>query len=282
MRRALPVLSLLLTSLCPVAVEAQSVNPRYWSESWRGWHFYEDPQPEAQARPAPTPRAVSPAFKPKAASAEKAPELVEFELLQKTLEETRNIAVMRPTESNVRRYMELEARVVARASTFADMAQRVAWATPALDPTLQGRPVNAKALEVFEQQQLAQRGDAIGALGRDHVLFFFFRGDCPYCHAFSSTLEAFQARYGIKVVAISMDGGQMPGFPDARRDNGIATTLKVSQVPAVYLAQPFTGDITPIGFGVLSEAQLLERIATVSAPVAEAARSLPGRQAVLQ
>lgn len=55
------------------------------------------------------------------------------------------------------------------------------------------------------------------------------------------------------------------GFADARLDNGIATTLRVSQVPAVYLAQPFTGKISPIGFGVLSEAQLLERISIVAA-----------------
>ena len=114
------------------------------------------------------------------------------------------------------------------------------------------------------------------------MLFFFFRGDCPYCHAFAPTLEAFQARHGIKVVAISVDGGGMPGFPDARRDNGIATTLKVSQVPAVYLAQPFTGKITPIGFGVLSETQLLERIATVSAAATDAATPLNGRHAGLR
>jgi conjugal transfer pilus assembly protein TraF len=282
MKSALLILSLILVTLCSVDANAQAIPARYWSDAWRGWHFYEDPEPDAEDRPAPAPRIASPAPKPKAANAAKSPEIVEFELLQKTLEETRNIAVMRPTEANVRRYMELEARVVARASTFADMAQRVAWATPELDPTLQGRPVNAKALEVFEQQQLAQRGDSIGALGRDHVLFFFFRGDCPYCHAFAPTLEAFQARYGIKVMAISVDGGAMPGFPDARRDNGIATTLKVSQVPAVYLAQPFTGKITPIGFGVLSETQLLERIAIVSVPAAEAEQPLPGRQAVLQ
>ena len=156
---------------------------------------------------------------------------------------------MRPTEANARRYMELEAKVVARASTFADMAQRTRWATPELDPSLQGRPVNSKALEVFDQLQMSQRSESMGALGRDHVLFFFFRGDCPYCHAFAPTLEAFQARHGIRVVAISVDGRSMPGFPDARRDNGIATTLKVTQVPAIYLAQPFTGTITPIGFG---------------------------------
>jgi conjugal transfer pilus assembly protein TraF len=113
------------------------------------------------------------------------------------------------------------------------------------------------------------------------VLFFFFRGDCPYCHAFAPTLEAFQARHGIRVVAISVDGGSMPGFPDARRDNGIATTLKVTQVPAIYLAQPFTGTITPIGFGVLSETQLVERIAIVAAAPNGPAASLPVRQAGL-
>ena len=279
MKHTLLICALVLAVLWPIAARAQTAASPYWSDTWRGWHFYEDPEPDTQDRPAPSPKVASPTAKPKAT---RPPELAEFERLQKTLEETRNIAIMRPTEANVRRYMELESRVVARASTFADVAQRVAWATPELDPTLQGRPVNAKALEVFEQQQMSQRTENIGTLGRDHVLFFFFRGDCPYCHAFAPTLGAFEARYGIKVVAISIDGGTMPGFPDARRDNGIATTLKVSQVPAVYLAQPFTGKITPIGFGVLSEAQLLERITIVSSQVAEAAPSVPTSQAVLR
>ena len=106
------------------------------------------------------------------------------------------------------------------------------------------------------------------------MLFFFYRSDCPYCHAFAPTLAAFQARHGIQVVAISVDGGPLPSFPNARPDNGIATALKVSQVPAVFLAQPFTGRITPIGFGVLSESQLLERLAIVSTPQGEA--MLPG------
>lgn len=237
---------------------------RYWADSWRGWHFYEAPaEHELPVPPGKTTATAPPT------QAQRAPELLEFERLQKTLEETRNIAIMRPTEANVRRYMELESQVVARASYFADIAQRVAWATPQLDPTLQGRPVNAKALEVFEQTELVDRSRAIADLGKDHVLFFFYRSDCPYCHAFAPTLAAFQARHGIQVVAISVDGGPLPGFPNARPDNGIATTLRVSQVPAVFLAQPFTGKISSIGFGVLSESQLLERIAAVSAPQAE-------------
>ena len=276
LHRCLVALAVGLFSLSGVAT-AQEVPKRYWSEAWRGWHFYEEPEQE-------TPAAKPAAAPPKATPTQpaRAPELVEFERLQKTLEERRNIAIIWPTEANVRHYMELESQVVARASTFADVAQRVAWSTPELDPTTQGRPVNAKALEVFEQQQLAERSRSVVDLARDHVLIFFFRSDCPYCHAFAPTLAAFQARYGIRVEAVSVDGGAMPGFAEARRDNGIATALRVTQVPAVYLAQPFTGKITPIGFGVLSESQLLERISAVSAPgydamVPSATRQLDAR-----
>ena len=243
--------------------DVSTAAPGYWSDSWRGWHFYEEPEPEQEPAP---PGKKETAPPPAPATPMRAPELVQFDRLQKALEQYRNIAIIAPTEANVRRYMELEAKVVARASYFADVAQRVAWATPELDPTLQGRPVNAKAIEVFEQEQLGTRSQAMAELGKDHVLFFFFRGDCPYCHAFAPTLQAFQQRHGIPVVGISIDGGPMPGFPDAKTDNGIARTLNVTQVPAVFLAQPYTGKIAPIGFGVLSESQLLERISSVSNP----------------
>lgn len=242
----------------------------YWGDSQRGWHFYEDPEPPQQPQRDKTPSSKTGAKE----ATKKAPELVLFERLQKQLEEYRNIAIMNPTEHNVRRYMELEARMMNQASLFADITQRVAWASPELDPTLQGRPVNANALGVYEHNLLEKRSNAIGALGKDHVLFFFFRSDCPYCHAFAPTLAAFQAKHGINVVAISLDGGTIPGFANPRRDNGIANTLKVDQVPAVFLAQPFTGKITPIGFGVLSESQLLERISIVSSP--ESAQMVPG------
>ena len=255
----------LFITLCTLTVTAAAAAqdaPPYWGDRQRGWHFYEVPEPIENVRPQAAPPAISNVTKP--------PEIKQFELLQKKLEETRNVAIMNPTEANVRRYMEIESRVVGKASVFADVAQRVAWATPELDPTLQGRPVNAKALEVFEQDQMSARARSLADLGADHVLFFFFRSDCPYCHAFAPTLQAFQARYGMNIVPISIDGGGIPGFPKPRRDNGIANTLNVTQVPAVFLAQPFTGKISPVGFGVLSESQLLERISLISTVATEA------------
>lgn len=249
------------------AVSAPALRHLFWEDFRRGWHFYEDPELAVQSAPPPKPA-------PKEIEAKRpdarAPELIEFEQLQKRLEEYRNIAIIRPTEDNVRRYMKLEAQVVRQASYFSDVAQRVAWASPDLDMTLEGRPVNSRAIEVFDREQTAARVQSLADLSRTHVLFFFFRSDCPYCHAFAPTLEAFQARYGLQIVPVSVDGKGLPNFPNYRRDNGIARTLQVTQVPAVFLAEPFTGKITPIGYGVLSESQLVERIATVSAPGAGA------------
>jgi conjugal transfer pilus assembly protein TraF len=249
----------------PSSAPAQTDRALYWHDHARGWHFYQDPvePPHPVLLKQPSPQASAPF---PASPDPRQLELDEFAHLQQTVEEYRKVAIMSPTEANVRRYMELEVQVTRQASHFADVAQRVAWANPELDMTLQGRPTNAQAIQVFDKEREDARTAQVTALSKTHVLLFFFRSDCPYCRSFAPILEAFEAHYGMQLVAISVDGGGLPNFPNFRRDNGIAHTLQVTQVPAVFLADPFTGVISPLGFGVLSETQLLERIATVSSP----------------
>lgn len=225
----------------------------------RGWHFYDDPAMHEPQKEVVPPAQVAPP-KPKPAAPQPPPEVKALRELQVQLEQLKAVAVMNPTVANVRRYMELESKVVRNASMFADVSQKVAWANPDLDPTTQGRPVNAQALEVFEQVQMQERSSALANIGTDHILMFFFRGDCPYCHAFGPVLRAFSTKYRIQVLPVSLDGGKVPGFADARTDNGSAGTLNVKQVPALFLAQPISGKIMPVGIGVLSERQLVERI----------------------
>lgn len=223
----------------------------------RGWHFYDDPAVHEPQKEIVTPAPVAP---PKPTGPQPPPEVKALRDLQVQLEQLKAVAVVHPTVANVRRYMELESKVLRNASLFADLSQKVAWANPDLDPTTQGRPVNAQALEVFEQVQMQERSSALANIGTDHILMFFFRGDCPYCHAYGPVLRAFSTKYRIQVLPVSLDGGAVPGFTNARTDNGTAATLNVKQVPALFLAQPITGKIMPVGFGVLSEGQLVERI----------------------
>jgi len=275
----------LLFSACG-AVLAQTSAPEgnarspFWIDNRRGWHFYEDPElPVEPVKPTvKEPAAV--ASQPK--TDRRPPELVEFEQLQKRLEEYRNVAIMRPTEQNVRRYLELEASVVNRATYFSDVAQRVAWASPDLDVSVQGRPTNYKALQVYDEEKRNARTGNLAALAADHVVLFFFRSDCKYCHAFAPTLEAFSRKHGLKIMPVSMDGGPIPGFKDYKVDNGISKKLGVQSVPATFLAKPFTGDITTIGFGVLSEVELIERITTVTSPGSDTMTPSISRKVALQ
>ena len=243
------------------------VDDSYWRDRERGWFWYDDPLPERNEGPKPKPKAVPTISAP---TAPKRPsELVEFEALQKRVEDLRNIAIINPSEQNIRNYLNIQNFVIEKASTFADVAQRVIWATPELDPTVTGRPVNAKALEVFDREQAGARTNTVAQLSQTHALFFFFRSDCPYCHQFAPLLKDFEAKFGLKIVPISVDGGGLPEFRSPRVDNGIARTLDVRQVPALFLAEPRGGKITPIGYGVLSESELLERIFVVTQPDAD-------------
>ena len=249
------------------ARDATRLDDSYWRDRERGWFWYDDPRP-AQTEPAkPEPSAIPSTNAP--ITPQRPRELLEFEALQRRIEDLRNIAIINPSERNVRNYLDIQNVVIEKASTFADVAQRVLWASPDLDPTVTGRPVNAKALEVFDREQAQARASNVAQLSQTHALFFFFRSDCPYCHQFAPLLKDFEARFGLSIVPISIDGGGLPAFRTPKVDNGIARTLDVRQVPALFLAEPRSGTITPIGYGVLSESELLERIHVVTRPDAD-------------
>jgi conjugal transfer pilus assembly protein TraF len=248
-------------------LQEEAAAQKYWADRERGWFWYQLPPPEPKKSKAPPPSTARAHAAPARPAA-----LIEFDALQKRVEELRNIAIIRPTERNIRNYLAVQAEVIDKASVFADVAQRVIWANPEFDYTVTGRPVNAKALEVFDRDQINAREGTATALAKDHALFFFFRSDCPYCHQFGPYLKEFEAKFGLAVVPISVDGGPLlPAFPNPKIDNGIARTLDVREVPALFLVEPGSGKIVPIGYGVLSESELLERLQVVSQPDADKA-----------
>jgi conjugal transfer pilus assembly protein TraF len=222
----------------------------YWHEHREGWFWYRDPVQ-------PKPRAPS-------AAPKKPKDLDDFDALQKRLEDLKRVAVMNPTDSNLLAYMRLQRRVMDKSQVFADRWQRLVWSVPDLDYGINGRPTNAMAIHVFDDQQRDRDARSVRSLAATHGLIFVFRSDCPFCHRFAPILKRFEQEFGIKVLAISMDGGTLPEYPDARPDNGIAARLQARSVPALYLTQPSRRDIRPVGFGLMSDTELLERVATLA------------------
>ncbi|NJM44656.1 MAG: conjugal transfer protein TraF [Brachymonas sp.] len=146
---------------------------------------------------------------------------------------------------------------------FADVWRRTLWNNPELDYSQRGgRPTGAVAVNSFDKQYQGTMRSSIAALSQTHGVYFFFRGDCPYCHAMAPTLKMLEQQHGLKIIAISMDGGSLPQFPRAVKDAGQSQQIGVKSVPSFFLVKPSDRSIYPLGTGVISYTDLEDRIYT--------------------
>ena len=188
-----------------------------------GWHFYCDRQEEepAEAQPAPAQPAPQP---PPTSAAERILEL------RKALEEARAEAVLNPTREKVAAYLELQRAALQRAAVFSDAFRRTVWATPELDYTLR-RPVGALAKRLWSDERRADVAGALAGLGERYGLIYLGHTDCGGCRVFGPLLRAFARRHGLDVLAVSLTGGPLEGWPDAVSDNGRAERLGLAGTP---------------------------------------------------
>ena len=84
---------------------------------------------------------------------------------------------------------------------------------------------------------------------------------------FGPLLRAFAQRHGLDVLAVSLTGEALEGWPEAVPDNGQAARLGLAgtPVPAVVLFDTRTKAVIPVGFGVMAEDQLAMRIFALTA-----------------
>ncbi len=234
------------------AADAHEAPAPYWTQHRDGWFWYQDPSPAPRTR-----------AQPRDAQRQT---LAAFHAMQARLETLKQLAVMAPSESNLLAYMHYQRFVMQKSETFAARWQRLVWQSPALDYGLTGRPTNALAVNVFDDAARAREADTVRALAQTHGLLWVFRSDCPFCHRFAPILKRFETDFGMTVLAVSTDGGRLPEYPDALRDNGLVARLAPRVVPALYLTRPADHDIRAVGFGLLSGRELLERIAALAPP----------------
>ena len=224
----------------------------YWLRNRDGWFWYRDPPPPAA-------KAL-----PKPAAPRQPPELGEFEAMQKRLEDLKRVAVVNPTDANLLAYMRFQRLVMNKSEAFAERWQRLVWAVPDLDYSLTGRPTNAMAIGVFDEQAQERQVLRIRALSATHGLLFIFRSDCPYCHRFAPIVKRFEQEFGMLVFPVSLDGKGLPEYPNPQPDNGTAARLNASVVPALYLTAPSKREIRPVGFGLMALSDLIERVAALA------------------
>jgi len=140
------------------------------------------------------------------------------------------------------------------------------WATPELDYTLR-RPVGALAKQVWSDGRRQARDAALARLGERYGLIYLGHAGCAGCKVFGPLLRAFAQRHGLDVLAVSLSGEALEGWPEAVADNGRAARLGLGNapVPALVLFDTATKRVIPVGFGVMAEDQMAERIFALTA-----------------
>ena len=224
-----------------------------------GWHFYCD-RPEEDAEAAPQPQVPAPTALPGMSAMER------ILAMRERLEEARAAAILDPTPAKVTAYLRMQQAMLQRAAAFSDAFRRTVWATPEVDYTLT-RPVGALAKQVWGEARREERDAALAKLSERYGLIYLGHTDCIGCKVFGPLLRAFALRHGLDVLAVSMSGGPLEGWPEAMPDNGRAARLGLggAPLPAVALFDTVTKQVLSVGFGVLAEDQLAERIFVLTA-----------------
>lgn len=214
------------------------------------WFYCERPEraPEKSGAPRPEPSAAE-----------------RLTAITRQLDELKARAILDPSESNVIAYVQFQREQLDRASTFSDTWQRALWQHPDLDYTLQ-RPVNTVAKRAWLDNRKADRDAVLTNLSQRYGLFYFFAQSCGACEVFAPILRSVADSHRMAVMAISMDGGPSRDFPRYTVDSGQRARMGIggNETPALVLFDTATRRTIPIGYGILSADEIMDRIFTLT------------------
>lgn len=193
------------------------------------------------------------------------PAAVRLKAISEKLDELKARAILEPTTQNVQAYISYQREQLDRASDFADVWRRAIWQNPELDYTLQ-RPINALGKKTWTTQRTAQRDAALAAISQRYGVFYFYSSGCAACEVFSPIIRGVSDRFGMTVMAVSIDGGPNAAFPNYLIDTGQFQAMGMAgkQVPALMLFDTVTKQPMPIGYGVMAADDVMDRIFTLT------------------
>ena len=226
-------------------LEAKSLevkSPSFFEKRAEGWHWYESlSDGKTEEKKQKNDSTVSP---------QTPTERIEDQ--RKELEAKLHSAILEPNSENIIAYILAQKAIMDQSERFSEAWKRIVMTTPSLDETLV-YPVDQNARTIYDTEQGKELQKRIRRLSQDYGLFFFFKKECSFCHHFAPIVKRFSQKYGWSVLAISLDGGVLPEFPNARQDNGIAKRLQIQHIPALVALHPTTQQLIPLAYGLISE-----------------------------
>jgi len=216
----------------------------WWTEKDDGWFFYnehvETPLTEEEEAPPPKQTASSVLF---------------TERMERRGKELMSRAMEDPTEDNVRAYMEYNKSMLVLADNFTKVWQKAIMKYPHLLFS-EGLTHASRDIE-----------NTISSLKERAGLYFIHSSSCPACSKQAAELKKFEAKYGMEVLAITVDKKTLPEYPDAVADNGIVSALGVESVPSIFIVIPSEKKIDLVAQGFIDNFELERRLFNYERPI---------------
>ncbi|VWX49862.1 conjugal transfer protein TraF [Novosphingobium sp. 9U] len=233
----------------PVQTQAQlrpAPDAFYCKERKLGTWFYCDADKAVENKPAAAPNV---------------PAAARLDAIGKQLDELKAKAILDPSPDNVVAYVRYQREQLDRASTFADVWSRAVWQHPDLDYTLQ-RPIATLGKRAWTDQRTSDRNSVMASLSQRYGLFYFYSASCGACEVFSPILKSVADQYAMSILPVSMDGGPNSAFSEYVTNSGQYERMGLSggQVPALVLFDSVTKQPIPVGYGVMSADEIMQRI----------------------
>jgi hypothetical protein len=161
---------------------------------------------------------------------EDALEILEEEKVK--LQEALSLALLAPSQENIKNYITESQRHLDRSAEFAD-----AWG-----------------------KALSEKSPHLEPLSKTHFLLFCFRGQDPLSAKAAETATLFAKKNGWTLKAVSLDGAGVEGVESFECDQGIAKALDIRSTPSFYAVAPAQNKVILIGSNSVSVTDLEQAI----------------------
>jgi conjugal transfer pilus assembly protein TraF len=233
---------------------------RYYEAKQEGW-FWREAIPEEAGAPS-NPPPPSPSTEPIPTASEASP--LSPQWLREQLPVYRDRALAAPTPENVRAYYYLQRHAMNMAEQFALTAQKVVMSDPMLDENTR-RPLSTYGAQVADEVARENAWRVATKIASLAGLWYFYRSDCPFCHAQNAVLDRLRHRLGLAILPIALDHRPMPdeSFTHFVGDQGQAQRLAVTRTPTLFLVRA-PGQMIALSEGLVTDEGLLERMIQVA------------------
>lgn len=232
-------------------------NAPVWSDTDRGWHFYEAPPPKPVRKPE--------VEQPAGGSGAAGPAPLSAAWIRENLQTYMDRALDDPTPENVETYMLLQRLAMDKSQRFAEVTQQAVALNPVLD---ERRGMGGSSAERMLSRTAADeaRRVVLKGLSQKIGIWYFFRSDCPFCMRQDPSLLRLTNETGIQILPISTDGPPLASgsFPEYVVDGGQAAQLGIQKTPTLVVSHPDTGDLSILFDGLAMLDEIEKRLIDVA------------------